>query len=164
MDICGPYPETKLGNRQLLTFIDHFSRYPKAIPLPRQDASTVAPALVTEMFLRLDCPQTIASDRGTNFISELFQEICNLLQVKRINSKSFNPRLQGKVESFHQGLNQSMSDHINKYGDDWDEVINYALMAHRAVPLSIIRYSPFYLFYGREMRLPAEDNLTPGEL
>jgi hypothetical protein len=27
-DICGPYPETKRGNRYLLTFIDHFSQYP----------------------------------------------------------------------------------------------------------------------------------------
>ena len=65
IDICGPYPETKKGNRYLLTFIDHFSRYPEAIPIPRQDASTVARALVTEIFSRLGCPQTISSDKGT---------------------------------------------------------------------------------------------------
>jgi len=34
-------------------------------------------------------------------------------------------------------------------------------MAHRAVPHSATRYSPFYLVYGREMRLPTEDDLTP---
>ena len=39
--------------------------------------------------------------------------------------------------------------------------VNYALMAHRAVPHSTTRYSPFYLLYGREMQLPAEDDLTP---
>lgn len=50
IDICGPYPETKKGNRYLLTFIDHFSRYSEAIPIPRQDAPTVARALVTEIF------------------------------------------------------------------------------------------------------------------
>ena len=33
-------------------------------------------------------------------------------------------------------------------------------MAHRAVPHSTTRYSPFYLLYGREMRLPVEDDLT----
>ena len=104
LDICGPYPETKRGNRYLLTFIDHFSRYPEAIPPPRQDAPTVATAFVTEIFSRLGCPRTIASDRGTNFMSELFQEIGKLLQVKRINSTSFNPQMQGKVEKFHLGL------------------------------------------------------------
>jgi len=124
LDICGPYPETKRGNRYLLTFIDHFSRYPEAIPLPRQDAPTVARALVTEIFSRLGCPQTITSDRGTNFMSELFREICKLLKVKRINSTSFNPQMQGKVEKFHLGLNQSMSHYVNKYGNDWDEFVN----------------------------------------
>jgi len=163
LDICGPYPETKRGNRYLLTFIDHFSRYPEAIPLPRQDAPTVARALVTEIFSRLGCPRTIASDKGTNFMSGLFQEMCKLLHVKRINSTSFNPQMQGKIEKFHLGLNQSMSHYVNKYGDDWDDFVNYALMAHRAVPHSITRYSPFYLLYGREMRLPTEDDLTPEE-
>ena len=42
LDICGPYPETKRGKWYLLTFIDHFSRFPEVIPLLRQDASTVA--------------------------------------------------------------------------------------------------------------------------
>jgi hypothetical protein len=160
IDICGPYSETKKGNRYLLTFIDHFSRYPEAIPIPRQDASTVARALVTEIFSRLGCPQTISSDKGTNFMSELFQEVCKLLNVRRINSTSFNPQMQGKVERFHFGLNQTMSHYVNKYGSDWDDFVNYALMAHRAIPHSISGYSPYYLLYGREMRLPTEDDLS----
>jgi transposase InsO family protein len=160
IDICGPYPETKKGNRYLLTFIDHFSRYPEAIPIPRQDAPTVARALVTEIFSRLGCPQALTSDKGSNFMSELFQEMCKLLKVKRINSTAFNPQMQGKVEKFHLGLNQTMSHYVNKYGNDWDEFVSYALMAHRAIPHSTTRYSPFYLLHGRQMRLPMEDDLT----
>jgi len=48
IDIYGPYPITKRQNRYLLTVIDHFSRYPRAIPIPSQDAETVARALVTQ--------------------------------------------------------------------------------------------------------------------
>jgi hypothetical protein len=93
-------------------------------------------------------------------MSELFQEMCKLLQIRRINSTAFNPQMQGKVEKFHLGLNQTMSHYVNKYGSDWDEFVNYALMAHRAIPHSITRYSPFYLMHGRQMRLPMEDDLT----
>ena len=64
LDICGPYPEMKRVNRYLLTFVDHFSRYPEAIPLPRQDTPTVARAFVTEIFSRLGCLRAIASDRA----------------------------------------------------------------------------------------------------
>jgi hypothetical protein len=91
----------------------------------------------------------------------LREEMCKLLQVKRINSTSFNPQMQGMVETFHSGLNKSMGNYVNKFGNDWDEFVNYALMAHRAVPHSITRHSPFYLLYGREMRLPTEDDLSP---
>jgi len=78
-------------------------------------------------------------------MSKLFQEVCKLLQVKQINSTYFNPQLQGKVEKFHLGLNQSMSHYFNKYGDHWDEFVNYASLAHRAVPHSTTRYSPIVL-------------------
>jgi transposase InsO family protein len=127
----------------LLTFIDHFTRYPEAIPIARQDAPTVARALVTEILSTLGCPQTISSDKGSNYMSELFQ-MCKLLNIKWINSTSFNLQMQGKVEKFHLGRNQTMSHYVNRYGNDWDEFVNYALMAHRAVPHSITKYSPFY--------------------
>jgi hypothetical protein len=160
IDICGPYPEKKKGNRYLLTFMDHFSRYPEAIPIPRQDTPTVARALVTEVFSRLGCPQILSSDKGSNFMSELFQEMCKLLKVRRINSTAFNPQMQGKFEKFHLGLNQTMSHYVNKYGSDWYEFVSYALMAHRVTPHSVTRYSPFYLLHGQQMRLPMEDVLT----
>ena len=69
IEICGPYPVTKKQNRYLLTFIDHFSRYPEAISIPSQEAATVARALVTQVFTRHGCPQVLSSDRGTNFIA-----------------------------------------------------------------------------------------------
>jgi hypothetical protein len=53
-----------------------------------------------------------------------------------------------------------MSHYANKYENDWDEFVDYALMAHRAIPLSVTRYSPFYLLHEPQMRIPMEDDLT----
>jgi len=73
IDICGPYPVTRKQHRYLLTYIDHFTRYPEAIPLPNQEAETVARALVTQVFTRYGCPQILSSNRDTKFMSALFQ-------------------------------------------------------------------------------------------
>jgi hypothetical protein len=86
--------------------------------------------------------------------------MCGLLKVKRLSSTAFNPKMQGKIEKFHLGLNQTISHYVNKYGNDWDEFVDYALMAHRAVPHSATKYSPYYLLYGEEMRLPSVEDLT----
>jgi len=40
MDLTGPYVTTPRGNKYLLTFIDHFSRYVEAFPVPVQTAET----------------------------------------------------------------------------------------------------------------------------
>jgi RNAse (barnase) inhibitor barstar len=86
--------------------------------------------------------------------------MCKLLKVHRINSTAFNPKMQGKVERFHAGLNQTMSQYVNKYGNGWDDYVDYVLMVHRSTPLTITKYSPYYLFHGRDMRLPCENDLT----
>jgi len=93
-------------------------------------------------------------------MSALFQEMCKLLQIKWINSTTFNPKMQGKVERFHAGLNQTMSHYVNKYGNDWDDYVNYVLMVHRATPHSITKFSPYYLLHGQDMRLPHMDDLS----
>jgi hypothetical protein len=93
-------------------------------------------------------------------MSSLFQEMCKLLQIKRINSTSFNPKMQGKVEKFHFGLNQTMNHYVNKYGSDWDDFADYALMVQRSTPHTTTKFSPYYLLHGQEMRLPTTDDLS----
>jgi hypothetical protein len=50
---------------------------------------------------------------------------------------------------------------VNKDARNWDKYGLYAVMAYRATPHSSVKYSPYYLVYGRELRLPIEDNWGP---
>jgi len=61
--------------RETNTFTDYFTRYPEAIPIPNQEAGTVAKALVTQVFARHGCPKVLSSDRGTNFVSSLSRDV-----------------------------------------------------------------------------------------
>jgi hypothetical protein len=80
--------------------------------------------------------------------------MCILLQIKRINSTSFNPKIQGEVEKFRAVLNQTTS-HVNKYGN-WDN-FDYALKVHRSTPHTTTTFR--HLLHDREMRLPTTDRL-----
>ena len=51
VDLVGPFIENEKG-RYILTIIDHFTRYPIAIPIPDKTASTVTTALKTHLFMQ----------------------------------------------------------------------------------------------------------------
>jgi len=61
----------------------------------------------------------------------------------------------------HKLLIDMLSHFVMKDAKNWDEYVPYAVMAYRAMPHSTTRYSPYYLVYGREMRLPIEDDWKP---
>jgi len=46
VDIVGPLPESKKGNRYIMVVGDYFSCWMEAIPIPNPEASTVAEKLV----------------------------------------------------------------------------------------------------------------------
>jgi hypothetical protein len=50
---------------------------------------------------------------------------------------------------------------VRKDVRNWDEFIPYAVMVYRALPHSSTKYSPYYLVFGRDMRLPIEDDWRP---
>ena len=81
LDFAGPLTETPRGNKVILVVVDAFTKYIEAVPLKDQTARTTAEALEQTM-LRIGPPQTIITDQGTNFESELFKELCQLFQIE----------------------------------------------------------------------------------
>jgi hypothetical protein len=79
LDIVGPLPETTKGNKYILTFQDDLSKLVTAIPIPQQDAETVAREFVLNIILKMGTPKQILTDQGTNFLSEIFKNVCKLL-------------------------------------------------------------------------------------
>ncbi|GBM67920.1 hypothetical protein AVEN_181367-1 [Araneus ventricosus] len=80
-DILGSFPVTTKGNRYVLVLMDYFTKWPEAISIPDQEASTVAEELVRSWISCYSVPMILHSDQGTNFNSALFTELCNLLGI-----------------------------------------------------------------------------------
>ena len=76
IDIVGPLPYAD-GFRYLLTCLDRFTRWPKAIQLVDIRAETVADAFLSGWIARFGTPATITTDRGAWFKSKLWDGLCN---------------------------------------------------------------------------------------
>ncbi len=51
-DIMGPFPVTNKGNRYIITFTDHFTKWVEAFAIPRIDALTIAKIYVEDIICR----------------------------------------------------------------------------------------------------------------
>ena len=56
IDIAGPFPVTKDGNKYILVAMDYFSKWPEAYAIPNQEAVTVAQVLVDNLICRFGVP------------------------------------------------------------------------------------------------------------
>ena len=155
MDVVGPLPRSRSGNKYILTRCDYATRYPEAIPLPSTEASRIAKELVT-LFSRVGIPEEILTDQGTNFMSTLLQEIYRLLNISRIRTSPYHPQTDGLVERFNGTLKAMMRKFTAKNKRDWDEYLPYLLFAYREAPQESTGFSPFELLYGRRVRGPLD--------
>lgn len=159
MDIVGPLVTSLHGNKYLLTFQDHFTKYPEAIPISDQTAETVAKIFVTHIVARHGAPKILITDQGTNFVSKLFKEVCNLLNIEKIQTTAYHPQSNGVIERSHRVFKDMLSHYISQSQQDWDEWIPYVLLAYRSQVHSSTGYTPFFLLHGRDIVLPFDDIL-----
>lgn len=153
IDIVGPLPKTKKGNQYILTILCPTSRYPEAYPLKNISAKYVANKLI-HMFSTFGIPQEIQSDRGTNFTSDLFNQVLQELGITQTLSTAYHPQSQGALERHHQTLKAMIRKYCHEEGQDWDDGLPFLLFAIRESPQESLGCSPFELVFGRRVRGP----------
>ncbi|KAL5474542.1 hypothetical protein EMCRGX_G026503 [Ephydatia muelleri] len=119
MDIVGPLPRTKSGNRFILVTCDYGTRYPEAVPVKAIDAEHIAEELV-RIFAHVGIQEKIMTNQGSNFTSLLLSEIYELFHVHPIRKTPYHSQIDCLVERFNKTLKAmlrkiAVADHLN-----WD--------------------------------------------
>ena len=148
LDICGPYHRSQSGNRFLLTFLDQFSKYAEAIPIPNTSAEVCVRANVTHIIARYGTGSILVTEQGTSFTSVFFRETCRIFGIKELHLSPLHPQANGAAEKYHKTMNQGLSHYLNASGTKWDTLIPLYLMAYRATPHGSTGFSPYYLLHG----------------
>lgn len=161
MDVVGPLPVTTSGNKYILVFVDHLTRYAEAFPMPDQRAETVARVFVERVVLRHGVVRQLLTDQGSNFTGRLMNEVYELLGVKKLQTTAYHPECNGAVERLNQTLIRMLSHYVSHDQRDWDLWLPFAVFAYNTAFHEGIKESPFFLLHGREAMVPEAAFETP---
>lgn len=164
IDVLGPLPTTKRGNKYIVVITDYHTRWPIAFAMKNQKASTIATLLVEQVFCQHGFPATLLSDRGSNFLSELVGAVLRVFHVKKLNTSSYHPQTNGLTERFNHTLVTMLTHYTGQNQNDWDEFLPYVLLAYRTTPHHTTKQTPFYMLYGRNVQYPFHSFVGPAPL
>jgi hypothetical protein len=156
MDVAGPFPTSDSGNKYVLVVMDYFSKWPEVYPIPNQETTTIADAVVHNWISRFGVPMEVHSDQGRNFESVVFQEMCQMLGINKTRTTPLHPQSDGMVERFNATLEGYLAKTVEKNQRNWDRNIPMFLMAYRSAVHDTTGVTPAKTIFGNNLRLPGD--------
>ena len=164
-DILGPFTPSKEGYRYVLLFVCSYSKWVEIIPLKEASAATIAHHLYETIICRYGAPDQLLSDRGQNFMSKVVTEVCKIFQITRLHTSSYHPQTNACAERTNATIGQSIRALCDKNPLNWPSLLPGIAAALRTVPSTeSTLFSPFFILFKQECRLPIDTALQPSEL
>jgi transposase InsO family protein len=154
VDIVGPLPVAENGETYLFTMIDRTSRWIEAAPLKEMTAAACMKAFVSTWVARFGDPATLTSDRGTQFTSHVWADLCAKLGMVHSTTTAYHPQANGMVERAHRQIKDGLR--ARRAGADWPTHLPWLLLGLRAAPKEVSNLSSAEAVYGQPLVLPGE--------
>ena len=121
--------------------------------IPNKEASTVAQSFVSSWICRHGCPESVFSDLGSEFTSDIFTELCQKFDIQINYATAGHPESNGKVER----VNRTLLTYLRKYLSteiQWPDQLAYAAFSHNSATHSSTGTSPYFVLYLNYPRVP----------
>ena len=154
----SPFKETaNHGYRLILSILDCFAKYCWLIPLSDKKANTVAGAL-RHVFVEYGCPELLHSDNGGEFIAEVIQHLCKLMNISTVHGAPRHPQSQSQVESLNKKVKSTLRHRLldfkpEEMADVWPFLLPEISQVINNTWHATIKCTPFEVFFGRPSRL-----------
>ncbi len=100
VDLVAPLQYSNNFN-YIFTIIDRTSKWMEAIPLSETFVAACAKALTFTWISCFGVPETITFDRGPQFTSNLWLQLCEMPNISHKQTTAYHPESNGAVERLH---------------------------------------------------------------
>ncbi|KAH0610200.1 uncharacterized protein H6S33_011727 [Morchella sextelata] len=166
MDFVTDLPESD-GYNAILVVVDRLTKMRHLIPTIKEaDSQEVARLYIDNVWKLHGLPDTMVSDRGTQFVAEFWRSLCDRLEISPKFSTAFHPQTDGQTERINAIMEQYLRSYVSYQQDDWVRWLPMAEFATNNHVSETTKVSPFYANSGRNPRItfgPLEHGRTTAE-
>lgn len=155
VDLFGPLPRTSKGNRWILILEDTCSHWVELFALEKATSVECAEILISEVFLRYGVPRRMISDNGVQFVAEVMQQVCYVMDIKQSLTPLYHPEAN-PVERKNRDLKPQLAILVGKDHASWDSHLAAIRFAMNSAVTASTGFSPAFLTFGRELRAPSD--------
>ena len=155
-------PCARTGNDAIVVFVCKLTKLKHFVACKTDiDAPSTARLFLNSVVRLHGMPERIISDRDPRFTAHFWKAFWEGLGTTLSMSTAYHPQTDGQTENANRTLEIMLRSVVNFEQDDWEDHLAAAELAVNNARNETTGLSPFYMFYGREARLPLDLALTP---
>jgi len=162
LDLIGPLPVTEDGNDCIVVFVDKLTKLVHYAPTRMTiDAPGLARLFLVHIVRVHGMPASLITDRDPRFTANYWEAFWSLLGTTLKFSTAYHPQTDGQTENANKTLEQVLRAYVDFDQKNWDQHLAAAELAVNNSKNATTGFTPFYLFYGQEARLPIDLGIAP---
>ena len=144
-------------NANVLVITDHFTRYAQAYVTGNQQAATATKVFVDKFVTNYGYPERILTDQAQAFNGKLYEALCREAKIKKVRTTPYHPQTNGQCERFNRTLMTMLGALPYDRKVNWQDWVSTLVHAYNCTTTRVTGFSPYYLMFGREPRIPADE-------
>ena len=140
----------------VLVVTDLFTKYVQMYATKKRSSKAAAEKLFNQYVVTYGLPKRIMHDRGGEFNSDMFKELHRLSGIESSNTTPHHPMSNGQCERMNRSLVSMLKSLSPAEKKDWKSVLPKLSFAYNSTHHASTGYTPFFMMFGRESRLPID--------
>lgn len=119
IDVPGPLPKTKYGNRTIVVTMSRYKKLVRAVPTSKRTSTHAVKVFHENWILRQGGENIVLFDNASPFTRQGFAALCLFLRVKKLGTITYNNQSNGQIKRSKRSIINSLCIYILQHQKEW---------------------------------------------